>query len=62
MNKGTIITENKILKKENEHLRFELKVLQECCRSYRQALINEVEKRSIDGYRRFLDNKKASKN
>ncbi len=62
MFKDELIEENQRLKIDNDHLRFEIKVLQECCRCYRQDLINEIEKRSIDKYRNCLNNKKASKN
>lgn len=62
MFKDELIEENQRLKIDNDHLRFEIKVLQECCRCYRQDLINEIEKRSIDKYRNYLNNKKASKN
>ena len=62
MCKDELIEENQRLKIDNDHLRFEIKVLQECCRCYRQDLINEIEKRSIDKYRNCLNNKKASIN
>ncbi len=62
MCKDELIEENQRLKIDNDHLRFEIKVLQECCRCYRQDLINEIEKKSIDKYRNCLNNKKASKN
>jgi hypothetical protein len=62
MCKDELLEENQRLKIDNEQLRFEIKVLQECCRCYRQDLINEIEKRSVDKYRNCLNNKKASKN
>ena len=62
MSEEELIEENQRLKMDNEYLRFEIKVLQECCKCYRQDLINEIEKRSVDKYRDFLNNKKASKN
>ncbi|WP_454955838.1 hypothetical protein [Gemella morbillorum] len=45
MCKDELIEENQRLKIDNDHLRFEIKVSQECCRCYRQDLINEIEKK-----------------